>query len=187
MHTLLNAVGFFILLFTLIVFLIFFAKLVIYFFKRKGFPRKTLALTLIGVILFSVIFIYIQYFFSFNDINRNYMQEGPELSSLKGVYTANAYYEPYGGAAGGVNLWIEITNNVEDTTKTIYYADAKDNFTMSWVDEETLSITNTGGGANSNRNVILKVENEIYHENGLACQSLLMKNEYEACYQYEKN
>ena len=115
------------------------------------------------------------------------MQEGPEVSSPTGIYTANAYYEPYGGAAGGVNVWIEITNNIENTTKIIYYADAKNNFHMNWLNEESLSITNTGGGANSNRNALLKVANEIYHENGLACKSLLMKNEYETCYQYEYN
>lgn len=187
MHPLLNAIGFFTLLFTLIVFLIFIVKLAIYFFKRNSFPRKTLTSTLIGVLLFLSIFIYIQYFFSFNAINKNNLQEGPETLSPTGKYTANAYYEPYGGAAGGVNVWIEITNNIEDTTKVIYYADAKNNFHMYWVDEESLSITNTGGGANSNRNVLLKVANEIYHENGLACQSLLMKNDYEECYQYDKN
>ena len=102
------------------------------------------------------------------------MQEGPEISSPTGKYTANAYYEPYGGAAGGVNVWIEVTNNFENTNKIIYYADAKNNVFMNWVDEESLSIINAGGGANSNRNVVLKVANEIYHENGLACQSLLM-------------
>jgi amino acid transporter len=185
MNPLINAIGFFILLFTLIVFLIFMLKLVIYFYKRKGFPRKTLASTIIGFIMFLSIFIYIQYFFSFNDINRNDKQEGLEISSPSGKYTANAYYELYGGAAGGVNVWIEITNNIENTTKIIYYADAKNNFHMYWVDEESLSITNAGGGANSNRNVLLKVANEIYHENGLACQSLLMKSEFEKCYQYE--
>jgi len=186
MNPLLDVVGILILFFTLIIFLIFIIKLVIYFFNRKNFPRITLASTLIGVILFLGIFIYYEYFFTFDDINRNDKKEGPEISSPTGKYTANAYYELYGGAAGGVNVWIEISNNVDDTTNIIYYADAKDNFHMNWVDEESLSITNTGGGANSNRNVLLKVEDEIYHENGLACQSLLMKNEYTECYQYEK-
>ena len=185
MRLLFNAIAFFILLITLIVFLIFVVKLIIYFFKRKDFPRKTLASTLIGILLFLGIFIYLQYFFSFNDIDRKYMQEGPEISSPTGKYTANAYYEPYGGAAGGVNVWIEVTNHLEHTNKIIYYADAKNNVFMNWVDEETLSIINSGGGAN--RNIVLKVANEIYHENGLACQSLLMKNDYEQCYQYENN
>ncbi len=29
----------------------------------------------------------------------------------------------------------------------------------------------------------LEIGKEIYHENGLACKSLLMKYEYETCYQ----
>lgn len=187
MHPLLNAIGFFTLLFTLIVFLIFIVKLVIYFFKQKDFPRKTLTSTIIGVTLLLSFFIYIQYFFSFNVINRKNVQEGPEISSPTGIYTANAYYEPYGGGAGGVNVWIEITNNVENTTKTIYYADAKQRFSMEWDNGETLSITNTDEKTTSNRSVVLKVKKEIYHKNGLACQSLLMKNDYEECYQYEKD
>lgn len=185
MHPLLNAIGFFLLLFTLIVFLVFIVKLVLYFYKRKDFPRKTLASTLIGLILFVSILVYIQYFFSFNDINQNSMQEGPEISSPTGKYTANAYYEPYGGAAGGVNVWIEITNNMENNNKIIYYADAKNNFQMNWMDEESLSITNTDEGNHTNKTVLLKVANEIYHENGLACQSILMKNDYKECYQLE--
>ena len=133
MNPLLDIIGFLILLFTLIIFFIFIIKLVIYFFKRKDFPRVSLALTLVGVILFLVIFIYNEYFFTFEDINRNAMQEGPESSSPTGKYTANAYYELYGGAAGGVNVWIEISKNVENTTNIIYYADAKDNFHMNWI------------------------------------------------------
>ena len=84
-------------------------------------------------------------------------------------------------------MWIEVTNHFANTNKIIYYADAKNSILMNWVDEETLSIINSGGGAKSNRNVVLKVAIEIYHENGLACQSLLMKNDYEECYQYENN
>lgn len=113
------------------------------------------------------------------------MQEGPEISSPTGKYSANAYYEPYGGAVGGVNVWVEITGGAEN--KVNYYADAKNIFQMNWIDEETLSITNNDGGPDSNRNIVLKVANEIYHENGLACQSLLMKADYEECYQFENN
>ena len=185
MNPLLDVVGILILFFTLIIFLIFIIKLVIYFFNRKNFPRITLASTLIGVILFLGIFIYNEYFFTFDDINKNDKQEGPEISSPTGKYTANAYYEPYGGAAGGVNVWIEVTNNAENTTKILYYADAKNYFQMSWLDEESLSISNSDEWANSTPTVLLKVESEIYHENGLACQSVLMKNDYEECYRSE--
>ena len=63
MDPLLGVLGFLILLFTLIVFLIFIKKLVMYFYKRNNTQRITLATTLIGVILFLAIFIYNEYFF----------------------------------------------------------------------------------------------------------------------------
>lgn len=59
--------------------------------------------TLSGVVLVSSLYIYIMYFFTFNDIDKEYTQTGPgPVISPTGEYTANAYYEPYGGAAGGV-------------------------------------------------------------------------------------
>lgn len=55
---------------------------------------------------------------------------------------------------------------------------------MKWLDEEKLSIVNKEPNyTNSNRRLVLNIDKEIYHENGLACQSLLMKDEYEKCYQ----
>ena len=55
---------------------------------------------------------------------------------------------------------------------------------MEWVDEDTLYILNDEHEyPNSNRSIKLEIGKEIYHENGLACKSLLMKDEYETCYQ----
>ena len=54
---------------------------------------------------------------------------------------------------------------------------------MKWLDEDTISIVNKGKTKNSDRSIKLNIEKEIYHENGLACQSLLMRNDYETCYQ----
>lgn len=108
------------------------------------------------------------------------------VSSPTGEYTAHAYYEPYGGAgpSGGVHVWIEILNNKAHTNKIVYYAEAKSQFSMKWLDEEKLSIVNKEPNyTNSNRSIVLRIDKEIYHENGLACQSLLMKDEYEKCYQ----
>ncbi|NGZ76658.1 DUF5412 family protein [Saccharibacillus alkalitolerans] len=186
MHPLFRILGFFVLLFTAIVFFVFVVRLVIYFFKRTRFPRKTLVSALTGLIVFSGIFVYLQYFFSFDAIDRSHKQEGPATSSPAGQYTANAYYEPYGGAAGGVNVWIEVTDHAENATRTIYYADAKQQFSLNWIDEETLSVTNADEYPDSDRSAVLKVRKEIYDENGLACKSLLMKNDYEECYRYEK-
>ncbi|MCC3357060.1 DUF5412 family protein [Bacillus sp. REN16] len=142
--------------------------------------------TLIGVILVSSIYIYETSFFTFSEIDREFMQKGPgSVTSPTEKYTANAYYELYGGAAGGVNVWVEITYNHEkNKVQTVYYSDAKNNFSMEWLDEETLYIQNDDPEyPNSNRSIELKIGKEIYHENGLACKSLLMKDEYETCYQ----
>nr|WP_241156831.1 DUF5412 family protein [Bacillus sp. FJAT-42376] len=114
------------------------------------------------------------------------MQKGPgPISSPSETYTANAFYELYGGAAGGVNVWVEITeNNEAGNIKTIYYSDAKDDFSMKWMDEDTLYILNDNPEyPDSDRSIKLDVTKEIYDENGRACQSLLMKDEYEKCYQ----
>ncbi len=57
---------------------------------------------------------------------------------------------------------------------------------MKRLDEDTLYILNDDPDyPNSNRSIELKVGKEIYHENGWACKSLLMKDEYETCYQNE--
>lgn len=65
---------------------------------------------------------------------------GPILSPTK-AYEANAYYEPYGGATGGV-VWVEITyhNDEEKQKKTIYYSPVMEHFEMQWITEDTLSI-----------------------------------------------
>ncbi|MBM7602643.1 hypothetical protein JOC75_000613 [Metabacillus crassostreae] len=142
--------------------------------------------TLSGVVLVSSIYIYETYFFTFSEINRASIQKGPgPVISPTEEYTANAYYEPYGGAAGGVNVRVEITNNyVKNKSQVVYYSDAKSNFAMKWLNEDTLYIINDEPDfPNSNRSIELEIGKEIYHRNGLACKSLLMKDEYETCYQ----
>nr|WP_275669561.1 DUF5412 family protein [Metabacillus litoralis] len=129
---------------------------------------------------------YETYFFTFSEINRESIQKGPGLViSPTEEYTANAFYEPHGGAAGGVNLMVEITtNNEKHKGQVVYYSDAKSNFAMEWLNEDTLYILNDEPDVpNSNRSIELEIGKEIYHRNGLACKSLLMKDEYETCYQ----
>lgn len=91
----------------------------------------------------------------------------------------------YGGAAGGVNIWVDITyHDKSDKVQTVYYSDAKSNFSMMWNDDDTLYIRNEEPNfPNSNRSIELKIGKEIYHESGLACRSWLMKDVYETCYQ----
>ncbi|SDN90746.1 DUF5412 family protein [Bacillus sp. OK048] len=179
-------IGFLISFITVILFLILCAKIIISFIKKKPFPKKLLISSLSGVVLVSSIYIYEMYFFTFSEIDREFIQKGPgPVISPTEEYTANAYYEPYGGAAGGVNVWVDITNiNEENKVQTVYYSDAKSNFSMEWMDEDTLYILNDEPNyPNLNRSIELEIGKEIYHENGLACKSLLMKDEYETCYQ----
>lgn len=82
---------------------------------------------------------------------------------------------------------MEITyhNKKEKQIKTIYYSPVMEHFEMKWITENTLSNQNNAAAyPDSDRSINLKVEQEIYHHNGLACQSLLMRNEYENCYQH---
>lgn len=157
---------------------------IISFIKKKPFPKKMLIATLSGVALTSFIYFVETYFFTFDEIDRTYMQEGPgPIPSPSKKYTAHAFYEPYGGAAGGVNVWVEVTNKQDNKVQIVYYADAKDQFSMEWRDDETLYILNDDPQfQNSNRSIELKIGKEIYHEFGLACKSLFMKDEYEKCY-----
>ncbi|MFD1174017.1 hypothetical protein [Oceanobacillus picturae] len=82
---------------------------------------------------------------------------------------------------------VEITNNNEkNKIKIVYYSDAKSNISIEWLDEDTLNILNDNPNySNSNRSIELEIGKEIYHDIGLACKSLLMKDEYETCYQNE--
>lgn len=175
--------GLIILLLTVPFFFIFFIKLFNFFIKRKRFPKYSLIASLTGIIVVFSIFVYAQYFFTFDNLQGEFYK-GP-VNSPNEKYAANAYYETYGGAAGGVNVWVEITYNDEnDKIKTVYYSDAKSNFSMEWKDENTLYIVNEEPGyPNSNRDIELEIGKEIYHESGLACQSFLMKKEYETCFQ----
>ncbi|WP_236570588.1 DUF5412 family protein [Paenibacillus sp. An7] len=142
--------------------------------------------TLSGFVVVSLIYTYEVYFFTFSEVDKKYTQNGPgPVISPTEKYTANAFYEPYGGAAGGVNVWVEVTyNNEEKKVETVYYGDAKSNFYMKWNGENRLYILNDEPEyPNSNRSIELEIGKEIYHENGLACKSLLMKDDYETCYQ----
>lgn len=179
-------IGLLIFLLTVLLLFVLCAYILFAVITKGAFPKKLLIATLVGIALSTSIYIYESYFFTFDKINRESMQDGPgPISSPNEQYTAKAYYEPYGGAAGGVNVWVEITNKREkNKVQTVYYSDAKANITMKWLDDDTLSIQNDDPAySDSNRSIELKIGKEIYDESGLACRSLLMKNDYETCYQ----
>ncbi|MFC7365429.1 MULTISPECIES: DUF5412 family protein [Bhargavaea] len=103
------------------------------------------------------------------------------LDSPSGRYTASAYYRPYGGAAGGVTVWVDVTGD-GGKPKTVYYAEANSRFDVQWTDEGLLSVTyEEPGYPDSDRSVELKVGKEIYNDTGKACGTLLVKMKYENC------
>lgn len=172
--------GFFIFLILLILLFVLIIQLIRYTFKKIKFPKKLTLTTVAGCTVLLAIFMYINFFFTFESIDRTFIQDASlPATSPNEKYVAKSYYEPYGGAVGGVNMWVEVTDSVTNSTKVIYYADAKNYATLQWHDDTTLFVTN------ANLSKVLNVETEIYHENGLACQSLLMRNRYETCYQAE--
>jgi hypothetical protein len=153
-------------LITFLLFFVFCFKLFFFFIKKKPFPKKLLIATLIGIGIVSTQVIYNTYFFTFDNLEGEFYK-GP-LESPTDKYTANAYYKTYGGAAGGVNLWVEITYHADNKMKTVYHSDAKRNFSMEWKNENTLYIVNEEPGySSSNKSVKLNVEKETYFDGGL--------------------
>ncbi|WEG14518.1 DUF5412 family protein [Pullulanibacillus sp. KACC 23026] len=135
-----------------------------------------------GIVIVIGIYVYDEYFFTFSHLKGTF-QEGP-VKSPNGTYSANVYYEPWGGAAGGVTIWVKVTTNTsKKVTKTVYYARANDDFTMKWKTDHTLKVTNKSLDYPKidNYSVTLDVRNEIYDGYGLACKSVLMKNDYKKC------
>ncbi|TFE00854.1 DUF5412 family protein [Jeotgalibacillus sp. R-1-5s-1] len=157
-------------------------KIVPFLLKKKSFPRKTSLIFATFLSLTAVLFFYQSYFFTFDQTNGT-RYKGP-VESPTGDYTATSYFKEYGGAAGGVHVWVDITFHDHDNKdKTIYLSDAKGMFSLSWKDDATLSIVNKDEFEDTS--TLLNVESDIYHDTGLACQSLIIKDEYENCYANE--
>lgn len=151
---------------TVLLFLVFCFKLFAYIIKKKPFPRKLVIATLIGIGIVSAQVIYNTAFFTFDNLEGDYY-EGP-VESPTGKYSANAFNKTYGGAAGGVNLWVEITNHDDSSTKVVYHSEAQRNFSMEWKDGNTLFIRNEVPGYPSSTNSVkLNVEKETYFAGGL--------------------
>lgn len=122
------------------------------------------------------------YFFTFNGIEAEFYEE--PVVSPNGKYTARTFYEYYGGAAGGVNAVVEITDHTkDDNVRVIYYADAQNTVRLHWEGEETLYISNQNFNfPDGNRSVTLNITSDIYHDIGVACRSWLLKGTYTYCH-----
>ena len=124
-----------------------------------------------------LLFFYYEYnYFTYDFKYVGDIKDGKPVVSPNGDYSAQIYYENYGGAAGGVNLIVNIINQKTNKEQTIYYGDAKGNIILNWSAPNVLSITNYD--EYDNRNVELIVGKEIYDEFGGACQHYKIKKQY---------
>lgn len=86
------------------------------------------------------------------------MQKGSgPITSPTRRYAADAFYEPYCGAAGGVNVWIEVTDHHHaDKAKTIYHGRVTVKVEIEWIDDDFLSIQQDG--ENGNKTIEIECE-----------------------------
>lgn len=170
---------FLIALLTLLIFITFCFLAIGNLIKKKPFPKRLFTIFLSSIVVVSCLKLYSTDFFTFGNLKGEFYKG--HVISPSGKYIANAYYMTYGGAAGG-NIWVTFKKE-KNKIKTVYYSDAKSDFSINWIDDNNLLIVNNETGyQNSNRSRKLKIGREIYHESGLACRSVLMKNEFETCY-----
>jgi len=124
-----------------------------------------------------LLFFYYEYnYFTYDFKYVGDIKDGKPVVSPNGDYAAQIYYENYGGAAGGVNLIVNIINQKTNKEQTIYFSGAKGNIILNWSAPNVLSITNYD--EYDNRNVELIVGKEIYDEFGGACQHYKIKKQY---------
>ena len=137
--------------------------------------KKIIKIIVILASLFILYLVYQHFTYEFSHVGDT--KEGSPVLSPNKKYSAQIYYENYGGAAGGINLIVNLINHQKnDEERTIYFSDAKGNVTISWVNSNTLSITNYD--EYENRNVELLVEKQIYDEHGGACGAYKIKKEF---------
>ncbi|AHN24298.1 DUF5412 family protein [Lysinibacillus varians] len=108
---------------------------------------------------------------------RYQVKYGRPILSPNGDYSAQVYYDNYGGAIGGVNLIVNIIyHQKHDEEQTIYFSDAKGSVNVNWTADDVLSITNYDEYAN--RNTELVVGKEIYDEQGTACNTYKIRKAF---------
>lgn len=143
---------------------------------------KVLKLLVICIALCFIYFIYNYFTYDFTHFDGE--KDGKVLTSPDGSYSAQVYYQNYGGAAGGVNMFVNVIFHLEENIeRTVYFSDAKGNVLINWLDGNILSITNYNDYVNRNINLI--VGEEIYDEFGSACSHYKMKMKY-ICYSSEQ-
>jgi len=158
---------------------------------RKPWIRRHPLLTTFTLLIFIPIFILVAYFMLrpyFSTFDRSDQGDlSYSMPSQNGEYTAEIYGVPYGGAAGGVTIWVDVrkTNDLDaSSVKTIYRAEYHGHNHLEWEGENTLRIENWS--EYSDESITLNFEDEIYDGRGWACKSLRMKDQYVQCLSPEK-
>lgn len=77
--------------------------------------------------MFIGLFLYTNYFFTFDNLEGEFYK-GP-VNSPTEEYTANAYYRGHGSAAE-VLMYGFTYNDEDNKVQTVYYSDAKSNFSI---------------------------------------------------------
>ncbi|PRA08634.1 MULTISPECIES: DUF5412 family protein [unclassified Paenibacillus] len=159
--------------------------------SRKPWIRRHPFFTtfsLLILVLFVALFLYFGLRPYFSTFDRSEQGElSYSMPSRNGEYTAEIYGVPYGGAAGGVTIWVDVkkTNVPEDATvQTIYRAEHHGNNHLEWENENTLRIENWN--EYTDETITLNIDDEIYDGWGWACKSLRMKDHYVRCLAPEK-
>ncbi|MEG0471331.1 MAG: DUF5412 family protein [Solibacillus sp.] len=128
-------------------------------------------------ILSAICLYFIYNYYTYDFAYTGDMKDGAPIPSPNGEYSAQVYYENYGGAAGGVNLIVNIIDHMKkDKEQTVYFSDAKGLPILNWVEPNRLSIINRYG--NSNRSTVIIIGKEIYDENGRSCGKYKIKKQF---------
>lgn len=146
------------------------------------------AFSILIFVLFAAVYLYFTlrpYFSTFDRSEQGDLSYS--MPSRNGEYIAEIYGVPYGGAAGGVTIWVEVkkTNALDDSNvKAIYRAGYHGHNHLEWEDDNTLRIENWNEYVDES--ITLNIDDEIYDGRGWACQSLRMKDQYVRCLAPEK-
>lgn len=136
------------------------------------FLLKLIAICITCYVTFSL---YNYFTYDFNTIKGE--KDGEAVTSPNGTYSAQIYYQYYGGAAGGVNVFINVISHLENNIEqTVYFSDAKSNLQLNWLEEDVLAIKNFD--EYEDRSIELIVGKEIYDESGKACRTYNIKKNY---------
>lgn len=139
------------------------------------------------IMIFGIPIIALTLFFTFRPYLSTFDRSGEgqlsySMPSRNGEYIAEMYGVPYGGAPGGVTVWVEVRKTVDtipSSAKSIYRTESHGNPHLEWESENMLRIENWS--EYSNETITLNIDEEIYDGRGWACKSLRTKDQYVRC------